>query len=50
MNIKHPPWRGEKMKKQTYAIGYTPQSLVKSLTVTYKLMSIPKARHESLKR
>ena len=31
-------WRGEKMKKQRYAIGYTPQLLVKSLTVTYKLM------------
>ena len=27
----------EKMKKQTYAIGYMPQLLVKS-TVTYKLM------------
>ena len=25
------------------AIGYTPQSLVKSLTVTYKLMYVPKA-------
>jgi hypothetical protein len=50
MNIERPTSNVEceKMKKQTYAIGYTPQLLVKSLTVTYKLMyeNPPSLRHQ----
>ena len=36
--------KGQIQLNRLRAIGYTPQLLVKSLTVTYKLMYVPKAR------